>query len=183
VSSVQLRRWTRQEYDRMIDAGILGPSDRVELIEGEIIEMSPQKPPHAICIELTDDALRRIFRDGFRIRIQLPLALEDSEPEPDLAVVRGSIRDNPTEHPSTAVLVVEVADATLDYDRRRKARVYARAGIPEYWLVNLVDYEVEVYRDPSPDGHYAAVQRVNASNSVSPLAASWAEVAVTALLP
>jgi Uma2 family endonuclease len=183
VSSVQLRRWTRQEYDRMIDAGILGPSDRVELIEGEIIEMSPQKPPHAVCVQLAEVALRRAFREGFHTRVQLPLALADSEPEPDLAVVRGSIRDYLAEHPTTAVLVVEVADATLDYDRRRKARVYARAGIPEYWLVNLVDRVVEVYREPYPDDSYAQVQRFGATNSVSPLAAPRAQIEVEAMLP
>jgi len=183
MSVVQPRRWTRQEYDKMIDVGILGPEDRVELIEGEIVEMSPQKPPHSVCVQLAEEALRAVFAAGFDVRAQLPLAFDDSEPEPDLAVVPGSIRDYLAEHPSTAVLVVEVADSTLDFDRRRKGRMYARAGIPEYWLVNLVDRVIEVYREPRPEGSYTFVQRLGENDTITALAAPNAKIAVSALLP
>jgi len=95
----------------MIEAGIFGPEERVELIEGEIVEMSPEDPAHSVGIQLAAEALRLAFGTGFHIRVQLPMALDDSEPEPDVAVVRGSIRDFRDSHPSTAVLIVEVADS------------------------------------------------------------------------
>ena len=184
MSAVQLKRWSRHAYDEMIKAGIFGPEERVELIEGEIVEMSPQDPPHSVGVLVVEEALRRAFPVGFHVRAQLPLALDDdSEPEPDLAVVRGDIRDYVANHPATAVLIVEVAHSTLDYDRRRKARIYARAGIPEYWIVNVLERVVEVYREPRPNGTYADVQRLGEADSVSPLAKPDAWLEVRALLP
>jgi len=168
----------------MIKAGIFGPDERIELVEGEIVEMSPQDPPHSSGVRLVEEALRRVFPAGFDVRAQLPLVLDDgSEPEPDLAVVPGTIRDYLTNHPSTAILVVEVAHSTLDYDRHRKGRIYARAGIPEYWIVNLVDRVVEVYREPQSDGTYAVVQRLGEADTVSPLAKPTAWIELSALLP
>ena len=147
--SVQLRRWTRREYDRMIDAGVLTPEDRVELIDGDIIAVTPQKSRHATAVSLAGTALRQAFGDDVHVRSQLPLALDrTSEPEPDIAVVAGSPRDYRDAHPSTALLIVEIADTSLEFDRTKKAALYARAGILDYWIVNLVDEVVEVHGNP-----------------------------------
>jgi Uma2 family endonuclease len=150
IPALQTRRWTRAEYERMAETGVLRPDERVELLDGEILlVMTPQNSPHAAVIGKTEDVLRQTFGRGIWVRTQMPLILDpDSEPEPDLAVVPGSPSDYVQEHPRTALLVVEVADTTLEKDRGRKAATYARAGIPEYWIVNLVDHCLEVYRDP-----------------------------------
>jgi Uma2 family endonuclease len=151
LTALRLRRWTREEYDRMIDAGILTTQDKVQLIEGEIVEMTPQKSPHGITLTLAQRLLEKAAGDQRYVRIQLPLALgPDSEPEPDIAVVAGSPRDDWDEHPTTALLVIEVAGSSLRFDRTTKARVYARAGIPEYWIINVGKRCVEVHRDPTP---------------------------------
>ena len=108
---------------------------------------------------------------------------DDSEPEPDVAVVRGHQRDYIRAHPDTAVLVVEVSDSTLDYDRRRKGPAYARAEVPEYWVVNLVDHLVEVYRDPMADRGYQTVLTLRPGETIAPLGAPFASIAVDDLLP
>lgn len=149
--AVHIKRWTRREYDRMAEAGLFGSDERVELLEGEIITVTPQQSPHSSCIGLIDGALRQVFGPSYWIRIQLPLIVDpDSEPEPDLAVVPGSPRDYVHDHPRTALLVVEVADSTIVKDRNYKTRIYAQAGIREYWIVNLADRCLEVYREPVP---------------------------------
>jgi Uma2 family endonuclease len=154
-SAPTLRRWTRAEYDRMIEAGILGPSDHCELLEGEIVTQMPQGSRHSAIAGHLGDTLRAFYRtQECVIRVQMPLALGGrSEPEPDLAVVRGAHMDYLDEHPTTALLVVEVSDTSLEYDRTRKRRVYARAGIPEYWIVNLAEERVEVHRAPSGEDY------------------------------
>lgn len=182
--AIQLKRWTRREYDKMVEAGVFSPDDRIQLIEGEIVQMTPQNVRHAAGIVATDEALKRIFGAGFHIRVQLPLALGDhSEPEPDVAVVSGDWRDYLTSHPTTALLVVEVADSSLEFDRTRKARIYARAGIAEYWIFNLLDQVVEVYRDPTPNDGYATQRIAGASESIQPMGAPRATIAVAELLP
>ncbi len=174
----------------MAEAGIFAPGERVELIEGEIVVKDPQTPPHATAVVLAQEALRALCGPGFDARAQLPLSLgPDSEPEPDAAVVRGTARDYVDGHPTTANLVVEVADTTLEFDRGRKAAMYARAGIPEYWIVNLPDRVLDVFRDPGPlpDGPaergYRSVRRVGPPDSVAPLASPAAHVRVADLLP
>jgi Uma2 family endonuclease len=149
MRTVQLRRWTRQEYDRLTALGVLRPDERVELIEGEIVEMPPQLSRHATGVYLAHEALRAIYDVGFVVRVHLPLALGPySEPEPDVAVVAGSGRDFADAHPTSALLVVEVSDTTLSFDRQTKASLYAASGIPEYWLLNLVDSQLEIHREP-----------------------------------
>lgn len=149
--AVNLRRWTRQEYEHLAELGVLGPDERVELVEGEIVEVPPQESLHTTGVRLAEDALRAVYPPGFDIRGQFPLALgEWSEPEPDVAVVEGSPRDFAHAHPTSAVLVVEISDATLAFDRETKASVYAGAGIPEYWVLNLIHRQLEVHRDPGP---------------------------------
>jgi Uma2 family endonuclease len=151
VSTVQLRRWTRDEFQQIAESGVLRPDERVELIEGEIFELPPQLSYHATGVCLAQDALRDAFGAGFVCRAQLPLALgQRSQPEPDVAVVPGTIRDFANAHPTTALLVVEVSEATLSFDRDTKGSLYASAGIPEYWIVNLVHRQLELYRDPAP---------------------------------
>lgn len=186
--SVQLKRWTREEYDRLVALGALGPDDRVQLIEGEIVEMAPQGPGHFAAVYLVEQALRRIFSGEYMVRVQGPLALgEHSEPEPDVAVVAGGPRDYLGEHPTTALLVVEVSDSTLVFDQTRKAPIYAAAGIPEYWIVNLQDGSLEVLRDPVPaDGGrpaYRTILRLGPAEHGAPLARPDYSVAVADLLP
>jgi Uma2 family endonuclease len=148
-------RFTVEAYHRMLESGILSEDDPVELLEGVIVEMSPQGAVHARIVSRLNRFLVLSVGESFEVRPQLPLTLdEQSEPEPDLAVVpvEPGLSD---EHPHHALLVVEVASASLAHDRRVKARLYARASIPEYWLVDADRKCIEVYRDPDAEhGHY-----------------------------
>lgn len=190
ASAVRPRRWTREEYERLGELGVLGPDERVELIEGEIFAMPPQGSPHATGIRLSLRALRRAYGEEFDVSSQLPLALgQYSEPEPDVAVVAGSARDFVKEHPSSALLVVEVSDSTLRFDRETKGSLYTAAGIPHYWLVNLVDRQLEMYRDPGPlpEARYGHGYRTRTialpGEAVDVPAPATARVAVDDLLP
>lgn len=152
------RRITVDEYHRMIEAGSLGEDDHVQLIAGAVVAMTPQGPAHALAIQNLTRLLARRLAPDLALRPQLPLTLpDDSEPEPDLAVVRLEDARSREHHPRTALLVVEVAGDSLRLDRQAKAALYARAGIPEYWIVNLPESTVEVHRDPdSRAGAYGA---------------------------
>ncbi|MBI2940253.1 MAG: Uma2 family endonuclease [Chloroflexi bacterium] len=190
TSGVKVRRWTREEYGRLAEVGVLHEDDPVELIEGEIVEMAPQGLPHATGIRLAEEAARGLFGAGFDVRPQLPLALGPlSEPEPDLAVVPGGPRDYVTSHPTTALLVVEIADTSLAYDRDTKGSLYARAGILDYWIVNLARRRLEIYRDPgpmpdAPFGFGYRSRRIALPDEVvGPLARPEASLTVSSLLP
>ena len=187
-STIRTRRWTRREYSRLIDVGVLHEDDPIELLEGRLVVAEPQHTPHATAIDLAGEALRQAFGAGWRVRIQLPLGLgPDSEPEPDVAVVRGDARDFLADHPATAALVVEVSDAGLELDRRLKARIYARARITDYWVVNLVDRVVEVHRDPIAArrrrSRYRDVTAMAARERLVPLAAPFSSILIADLLP
>ncbi len=163
---------------------------RVELIRGDVVEMSPQESLHSTAVTLAYEALRKAFRKGFVIRVQMPLAPgKDSNPEPDVAVVRGNVRTYARAHPTTAELVIEVAQSSLNYDRSTKGSLYAEAGIPEYWIVNLVDGIVEVHRNPGREARgarrsaYSSLERVRTGKTISPLAASRSRVRVADLIP
>ena len=146
---VRTKLWTREEYDRLVAAGAFHPMARLQLVQGEIVEMAPQSAGHATAIRRLQKTLETVFVDGYDVRPQLPLALSDeSEPEPDLAVVEGSLEDFRHQHPARAILIVEIADSTLNFDRGRKRAIYAAAGVPEYWILNLIDGVLEVYREP-----------------------------------
>jgi Uma2 family endonuclease len=134
----------------MIDAGILVEDDRVELLEGLIIDKMTHNPPHDCTIHLVQTEHLRRLPEEWLLRIQSAITLADSEPEPDLAVTRGPIRRYMQAHPGPKdlALVVEVAETTLAEDRVDKGRIYARAGIPLYWIMNLVESQVEVYTHP-----------------------------------
>ena len=167
----------------MIDAGVFGEDEHIELVNGRIVEMSPEGPAHAGTIDLCAEVLRRAFGPRCSVRLQHPLAIDpDGEPEPDLAVVHGGPRDHLGGHPREALLVVEVSGSSLEYDRRDKALLYARAGFSEYWIVNLPDHRLEVHRDPSPAG-YRNVASLAADQTITPLEAPAAPIPVAALLP
>lgn len=186
-----VRPMTREEYEKAGEVGIFGPEERLELIGGEVVKkVSPQLTPHAIGVRLAETALRRAFGEGYEVRGQLPLALGlHSEPEPDVSVVVGSVRDYEKEHPKTALLVVEVADSSVRLDRKVKASLYAAAGIADYWLVNLPERVVEIHREPAPMAdepfghHYRSITRHPETAIVSPLAAAAATIRVADLLP
>jgi Uma2 family endonuclease len=182
-----VRRFTVDQYHRMIETGILTENDHVELLDGWILEMSPIGPPHATCVSLILDALQQKLPSGWLIRAQSPITLAAGEPEPDVTVVRGSIRDYRDRHPGgpDIGLVIEVADSSLQFDRLQKRPQYAAAAIPEYWIVNLIDRCLEVYADPVTDGDYQRRHVVDASGSVEVQLAgrSVGQIAVVDLLP
>ena len=176
-------RWTREAYDRAVEAGVFGPDDRLELIDGALFAMTPRGSRHAAIVDQAGEVLRAAFGAGCRVRIQSPLAAgDDSEPEPDLAVVPGRALDYVAAHPATALLVVEVSDDSLRRDRTLKQRLYARQGIPEYWIVALPDARLEVHRDPAATGYRTVLTR-RAGETITPLLRPSAVVPVSDLLP
>jgi len=188
--SFQLRQWTRVEYERLVENGVFAAGDRVELIDGLLVVAEPQSSAHYTAIKLVERALARAFGEGWTIRSQGPIALDDaSEPEPDVAVVRGDVRAHAHAHPADPVLVVEVAVTSLAFDREHKSSLYARAGRPEYWVVNLVDRTLEVRRDPAPRAEapygwdYSLVDVLGPDGTTAPLAAPGASIVVAELLP
>ncbi len=170
----------------MIDRGIFRPDDRLELIDGQLVVKEPQDSDHFTAILLVADALRTAFGPGWLVRPQGPVALNDrSEPEPDVSVVQGGPRDYREGHPVRPVLVVEVSKTRLGFDRARKATLYARNGVEDYWIVNVLDRTLEVYREPSRGGRagYGSVRTLGPDESVTPLAAPAARILVADLLP
>ena len=189
-SDVELKRWKRTEYEQLVEKGVFATGDRVELIDGLLIVAEPQSATHYTTIKLVERALARAFGEDWHTRSQAPIALdENSEPEPDVAVVRGGLRDYVAAHPADPALVVEIALTSLALDREHKASLYARAGRAEYWIVNLVDRVLEVYRDPGPSPtapygwDYRAMEAFGAGDTVRPLAAPSTAIAVDDLLP
>jgi Uma2 family endonuclease len=164
---------------------------RIELIDGEVFEMPPQKNWHAAGIALTAQALEAIFGPGYWVRQQASLDLSPfSVPDPDIAVVAGSILQwRGPKNPTTALLIVEVSDTTLAYDRGRKASLYAASAIADYWILNLEDGRLEVRRRPEPDAGqhfgwgYGDVTVLGPADRVAPIALPGGEVAVADLLP
>jgi Uma2 family endonuclease len=186
---VTTRSWRRVEYERLVDLGVF-TGERLELLNGVLVVREPQGSAHAAITSKVGQALARAFGDGWYTRLHSPLALgEHSEPEPDVAVVAGAPEDYLAAHPATAALVVEVADSSLRLDRRFKAAVYAGAGLREYWIVNLPDRVLEVYREPHPpadpaeDWSYRSLATLPPSSQVTPLAAPHARILVADLLP
>lgn len=189
MQAIQTKRWTRLEYERLIHLGVFGPGDRLELLGGQLVVAEPQGAEHYSAVRRVTRALEAAFGPGWEVRPEGPIALdEESEPEPDAAVVPGAIEDYRSAHPTRPVLAVEVAVSSLSLDRSHKASLYARAGVPDYWIVNLVDRVVEINRDPACDDRapygwsYATVQVLTEGNAVSPLSAPAARVTVASLL-
>jgi Uma2 family endonuclease len=184
-----LRRWQRAEYERLVSLGVFR-GEPIELIGGQLVVAEPQGAYHASAITRVDYTLRAVLPPGWIVRLQAPVSLDDeSEPEPDLAVVRGHPGDYQDAHPARPALAVEVADSSLEFDRERKGSLYARAGIEDYWIVNLIDHVLEVYRDPEPDAaavhgwRYRSVARLTPPATIVPLAFTASLLAVADLLP
>lgn len=185
-----LHRWSRQAYGRLVEHGVLDEDDPVELLDGLLLVKEPQSSPHRTAVLLAAKALDRAFGEGWFVQTQSPIVLDDrSEPEPDVCVVRGSPRDYVTAHPTRPALVVEVAQSGLRLARGRKAAAYARAGITDYWIVDLVARVLEVHREPARPGParrrwgYVAVETLGAEAIITPLAAPGAVVRIAELLP
>ena len=144
-------RFTVEQYHEMIRAGILTEDDPVELLEGWLVPKMPKNPPHRVVTRLTQKALDRILPPGWDVGVQDPVTTDTSEPEPDLAVARGETRDYVDRHPGPkdVALAIEVSETTLNRDRGLKKRIYARARIPVYWIINLMDRQIEVYTAPT----------------------------------
>lgn len=182
--------WTAKKFYRLVDRNFF-LNRRVELIEGVIYEMAAQKNYHAISISLTHDVLRVVFGPACWVRVQMSLDLTPySVVDPDLAVIAGSLRDNATiNNPTSALLIVEVSETTLYQDRRIKGSLYAKAGIQDYWIVNLKRRVLEVRRNPGPDSKarfgasYQQRMILSPNDAVSPLALPQAQIKVADLLP
>jgi Uma2 family endonuclease len=146
-----IARFSVTRYQKMIETGILTPDDKVELLENYVVLKMPRNPTHDGTVQLGSETLLRFIPAGWRLRVQLTVVLPDSQPEPDFAVVRGDARSYLLRHPGPADIgtLAEVADSSLLRDQRDKTRIYARANIPIYWIVNLVDRRIEVYTQPS----------------------------------
>ena len=185
---VKTRRLRRAEYDCLVDRGMF-VGERLELLDGLLVVREPQGSSHAAIVGQIGQVLQVAFGAGSHARLGAPLALdEESEPEPDVAIVAGTPRDYLNAHPSTAILVVEVADSSLRLDRRFKAGLYARARLPEYWIANLVDGVLEVHRHPEPTDAaygwtYRSVEILHRGGTVTPLALFGRAIAVADLLP
>jgi Uma2 family endonuclease len=179
----RIRRLTRAEYDRMIELGLFDEDERLELLDGILVAVSPQGAPHAYTIQTLNTLVQRALgdRSDVVVRPQLPLALgAHSEPEPDVAIVPAG--NYAVAHPTTALLVIEVADESAAKDRRLKAPIYARAGIPEYWIIDLQRRVVDVFREPR-DGAYQDVRSHGESDVLEPRSLSGLKVPVAAVLP
>jgi Uma2 family endonuclease len=184
--AVEYRRWkiTVDTFNRMIDDGYFGPEDRVELIRGELVNMAPIGHEHAGHVKQLNRMLTLSIGDRGILGVQDPLILEDlSQPQPDIAILRSRIdfyaRSNPTAQ--DVLLIIEVSDSTLAYDRQVKGPLYAEAGIADYWIVNLPGEQIIVHRDPTPTG-YRSVQVLRRGEMVSPLAFPDLQIAVSDVL-
>jgi Uma2 family endonuclease len=186
-----MRRWiTRAEFEALMEAGVFPREERLELLAGELTRREAVNTAHAVAVRLVQIALEQVLGAGYDVRPQLPLALSEFDmPFPDIAVVPGSPRDYLAQHPTSALLVVEVSEASLKTDRTVKGSLYASAGIPEYWILNLRERVLEVYCEPAADARavYGAAYRqqriYTTGEPVSPLCAPDATLAVEQLMP
>jgi Uma2 family endonuclease len=171
MTTTKTRLWTVDEYHRMIEAGILTSKDRVELLEGQIIQMSPQRPPHAATTQRASDYLKALLTDRAHVRSQLPITLSTSEPEPDIAVVRIDPGAYGNHHPTPneILLLIEVAHTTLESDRQEKAPIYARANIADYWILDISTHQVYIFRNPSNESYQSQII-LNENAALAPLA-------------
>jgi Uma2 family endonuclease len=175
--------WTVAEYHQMAGAGLLDESDRVELIEGELVDMAPIGSRHAFLVDRIAETLGRGSRAAHMVRVQNPVLLgERSEPQPDIALVK---RDNYADRhpgPDDILLIIEVSDTTLEYDRDVKLALYARHGIPEVWLIDVNAGELTVYCEPA-EGQFRLIRKPTAAEAVLPtlvpdISLRWAELVV-----
>ncbi len=182
-----LKYWTVQDYHRMSDLGILDPNQRTELIAGQIVLMTAKGTPHVLTLRLLATALENALGDRSAVFVstQDPIRLDNfSEPEPDLAIVKGSILDYDQAHPGAEdiYLVIEIADSTLKQDCEVKDKLYARSNIAEYWVVDIKNRQVRIFRDPTPTG-YGSQLMLTETHSVSPLAFPEITLSIDSILP
>jgi Uma2 family endonuclease len=184
------RLFTRLEYERLVDERIFRDDEHLELLDGLLVVREPQNSRQSAAVAAVSAVLALAFGAGFHVRPQLPLALDDaSAPEPDVVVVRGGPWDYLAVHPSAPALVVEIAEASLELDREHKSGLYARAGVADYWIINLPEALIEIYRQPVPAAEapfgwrYQSAQRLTRGATISPLAAPEVGIAVADLLP
>jgi Uma2 family endonuclease len=184
-----LRRWTRVEYDRLVELGVF-ENEPLELIGGQLVVAEPKGTYHTSAVSAAEYALRAALPPGWIVRTQAPVSLDDdSEPEPDLVVVEGRPADYRHAHPARPPLAIEVSESSLAFDRHQKGSLFARARLEDYWIVNLVDRVVEVYRDPVADAaavfgwRYRSVVILTPADVVVPLAFPAMRVSVADLLP
>lgn len=184
LNLTEVRRFTVEEYNRLAEMGVISSDERVELIKGIISQMGPEGKRHVAAIELVRDFFAARLKTRHRVRAQHPLTLAgDTEPEPDIAIVEEfDPRAYLFNHPTSALLVVEVADNSLEKDLTTKARLYAQAKIPEYWVVNLVDDTLEVFRDPV-EKVYSSRRKLKRGETIAPLKMPDVELCVDDLLP
>ena len=181
----QIRLWSIADYHQMIEAGILDEDDRVELLEGKIVCMSPQQPFHAASVQRSANHLYELLRGKAEIRAQLPVILgNDSEPEPDLAVVRFDANEYSFRHPEVPdiYLLIEVADSTIAKDRNQKARIYAKNRVLEYWILDLQKRQVYVFRQPE-ESTYREKLILNSDDSITMQAFPDVAIALNAMFP
>jgi hypothetical protein len=190
LSPYPIYRLTVERYHQMIRAGIIDEDDGVELLEGCVVPRMGHNPPHDTSLLLAEEEVRPRLPTGWIIRIQCPVTTADSEPEPDLTIARGNKRTFATRHPEATDIgfLIEVSEATLQHDRQHKGRIYARAQIAAYWIINLIDRQVEVYTDPTgSDANPRYLQRQDCDvNSAVPLVLdgqSFGSIPVRELLP
>lgn len=181
---VQRRLFTVQEYEQMIRAGVFGEDDRLELIEGEVIAMSPIGPGHAAHVKRLAELFYECVREHVIISVQDPVRLgEHSEPQPDLALLHRRADYYAAAHPrpEDVLLIVEVADTSVEFDQTVKLRLYAQAGIPEVWILNLPGVNLEVYRGPTASG-YKEKRTLGAGDILSPFALPGVTLPVSEIL-
>ncbi|MEG3930329.1 Uma2 family endonuclease [Microcoleus sp. T3_B1] len=184
-AAFMLRKWTVKEYHKLGEIGIFNPEERLELIEGNIIKISAKGTLHAAATRRTATLLHNLVGNQAAIYNKSPIALDDnSEPEPDIAVVRIDPFDYATHHPtpSEVYLIIEVADSSLTFDREIKAKAYARSGIADYWVLNVGDRQLHVFREPTENGYQSEVF-LGETASISPLEFPAFNIAILAMLP
>ncbi|WP_293130031.1 Uma2 family endonuclease [Microcoleus sp. bin38.metabat.b11b12b14.051] len=180
-----LRKWTVKEYRKLGEMGFFHPEERVELISGNIIRMSAKGTAHTSATRRTSTLLRDLLENLAAVYTQDPIALDDnSEPEPDITLVRIDPFDYATHHPtpSEVYLIIEVADSSLAYDREIKAKIYARSGIADYWVLNVNDRQLHVFREPADDRYQSEVILGETAN-ISPLQFPDFNIAIQEMLP
>jgi Uma2 family endonuclease len=185
VEPTAVKYWTVQDYHRMSEMGFLAPDERTELINGQIVLMASKGTPHVTSLHLLANELRDQLGNTALVRTQDPIQLDDwSEPEPDLVIARGTVLDYADRHPhpSDIQLVVEVADSTLNQDCEIKDKLYAQAGITDYWVLDLKTRQLHVFRNPTPTG-YTSHLILTESNQISPLSFSTLTFSLTAIFP
>jgi Uma2 family endonuclease len=186
IESSNLKSWTVQDYHRMSELGILDPNERTELIDGQITLMVAKGNPHILTVRLLTRTMETLLSDrSILVSIQEPIQLNNSsEPEPDLAIVKGDMFDYANRHPQPTEihLIIEVADSTLKYDCQVKDKHYAKVNIPDYWVVDLKNRQVHVFRNPTPTG-YASQLILAESQTVSPLDFPDVIISIGSILP